>query len=231
MRSFLTCLLLFPSFLFSQHFSYPSINKKGQQIKDFIPAGWVILDSASGDLNNDHLNDISIILQHKDSLTLINAEEDTVITQPRILIILLKTNSGNSFQLTEQSNSFILEHDNSAMDDPFLELTIINGILEIRFHLFYNIGGWYTSGTSYKFRYQEGEFALIGADHFSIHRATLDFVEYSFNFLTKKRSLTKGNDNTGKKKTTWKSLNIYPLKSLKTFTKPFTWEIEPDLYL
>jgi len=232
MQPFLAGMLLFLSHsLYSQDFSYPLITKKSQKVKDFIPAGWIILDSASGDLNNDRLKDIAVILQHKDSVTLINTDEDTVMTQPRILIILLKTNTDNSFQLSEQSNSFILKHDNSAMDDPFRELNIINGILEIKFHLFYNIGSWYTSSTSYKFRHQKGEFVLIGADHFSIHRATMDFEEYSFNFLTKKRSLTIGNDNTGKKKITWKSLTIYPLKTLNTFTEPFTWKIEPDLYL
>ena len=191
-------LLFLVHSLFSQNFSYPLINKKAQQVKDFLPAGRIILDSASGDLNNDHLTDIAVILQHKDSVTLINIDEDTVITQPRILIILLKTNTDNSFPLSEQNNSFILKHDNSAMDEPFQELNVMNGILEIKFHLFYNMGSWYTSIASYRFRLQKGEFVLIGADHFSIHRATLDFEDYSFNFLTKKRSLTKGNDSTGK---------------------------------
>ena len=127
-------LLFLVHSLFSQNFSYPLINKKAQQVKDFLPAGRIILDSASGDLNNDHLTDIAVILQHKDSVTLINIDEDTVITQPRILIILLKTNTDNSFPLSEQNNSFILKHDNSAMDEPFQELNVMNGILEIKFH-------------------------------------------------------------------------------------------------
>ena len=47
--------------------------------------------------------------------------------------------------------------------------------------------------------------------------------------MTKKRVLTKGNDDKGTKKTTLKSLNIATLKTLKTFTEPFTWEVETDI--
>jgi len=53
MQPFLAGMLLFLSLtLFSQDFSYPLITKKGQKVKGFIPAGWIILDRASGDLNN-----------------------------------------------------------------------------------------------------------------------------------------------------------------------------------
>src|SRR4030095_1186015 len=134
-----------------------------------------------------------------DSIAVVKDVEDTVITQPRILIILFKNRADNSFELVQQSNSFILMHDSPTMDDPFHELNIYAGILEIKFRLFYNIGGWYASTASYKFRYQKQEFILIGADYFSIHRATMDFEEYSYNFLTKKRSLTKGNEEKGTK--------------------------------
>jgi len=85
--------------------------------------------------------------------------------------------------------------------------------------------------SAYKFRYQQHQFVLIGADNFSFHRATQDFEDYSYNFLTNKRVLTKGNDDKGTKKTTLKSLNIATLKTLKTFTEPFTWEVETDIYL
>jgi hypothetical protein len=74
-------------------------------------------------------------------------------------------------------------------------------------------------------------FVLIGADNSSFHRATHDYENYSYNFLTKKRTLTKGNDNNGKEKTTWKTVKISTLKTLKTFAEPFTWEVEKDIYL
>lgn len=216
---------------FGQDFAYPSIKSTGQNISDFVPTGWTILDSAYGDLNKDGTKDVAIIIQHIDSILLVNSLEDTVLTQPRILLILFRKPADKSYELIEQSNSFILKHDNPTMDDPYQEMTINNGILVVRFHLFYNMGSWYVTNAVYKFRYQQGQFVLIGADNSSFHRATHDFEDYSYNFLTKKRALTKGNDNKGTKKTTWKSLNISQLKTLKTFVEPFTWEVEADLYL
>ena len=214
-----------------QNFSYPSIKTTGQSIIDFVPTGWTILDSAYGDLNYDGVKDAAIVIQHRDSVLLLNSLGDTVFTKPRVLLVLFKKPSENCFQLVEQSNSFILKHDNPAMDDPYQELAVNKGILEIKFHFFYNMGSWYVTNAVYKFRFQQGQLVLIGADNSSFHRATHDFEDYSYNFLTKKRALTKGNDNKGTKKTTWKPLNISQLKTLKTISEPFTWEVEKDFYL
>ena len=213
-----------------QDFSYPSINLKGQKLDDFVPNGWTIIDSAKGDLNKDGIADAAIILQHKDSVTLIKSE-DTILTQPRILLILFKNHSDKSFHLLEQSNTFILNHDNLIMDDPYQGLTIDKGILKIDFHLFYNMGSWYTTSSTYKFRYDGKEFLLIGADLSTIHRATLDYEDYSYNFLTNKRSYTKGNEEKGTKKTTLKRVTILKLMTFKTFNEPYSWEIENDIYL
>jgi len=233
MRHFLTIILLTAFFevSYGQNFTYPSIKSKGQCITDFVPVDWTILDSAYGDLNRDAIMDAAIILQHKDSVLLVNNLKDTVLTQPRILLIFFRRSVDNSFTLIEQSNSFILKHDNSAMDDPYQELAINNGVLQVKFHLFYNMGSWYVTDAVYKFSYQQEQFVLIGADHFSFHRATHDFDDYSYNFLTKKRIWTFGNDNKGTKKMTRKSLNISSLKTLKTFNEPFTWEVEKDIFL
>jgi len=212
-----------------QRFSYPSIISKGETLADLAPVGWTVLDSAFGDLNKDGLKDAAIILQYIDSVELVN-DEGSVLAQPRILIIAFKNPDGG-FQLVEQSNSFILKHDNPAMDDPYQGLTISTGVLEIKFQLFYNAGSWYVTNAAYKFRYQHGQFVLIGADNFSFNRATHDYEHYSYNFLARKRILTKGNDNERRERRSSKVLTISTLKTLKTFNEPFTWEIEKDFFL
>jgi hypothetical protein len=216
---------------YGQDFTYPAIKSIGQSIIDFIPAGWIVLDSAYGDLNNDGVKDAAIILQHKDSVLLVNSSEDTVMTQPRILLLLFKNRANNKLSLIEQSNSFILKHDNAIMDDPYQGILIEKGILKIDFHLFYNMGSWYSTSSTYKFRYDGKDFKLIGADYTTIHRATLDYEDYSYNFLTKKRSYSKGNDQSGIKKTTLKTFALTPLKTFKTFKEPYSWEIETDINL
>jgi hypothetical protein len=234
MRPILTfILLLVLECSFAQNFSYPSIWQSGSSITDFVPSSWTIIDSALGDLNKDNLIDYAVVLQHADSVTISKTEDDivdTVLTQPRMLLILFKS-SNNSLYLAEQNNSFILNHDNPDMEDPYQFCKIDKGILQIAFRLFYNMGSWYVNNATYKFRYQNNQFALIGAEYRSFHRASQDFEEYSYNFLAGKRSLTSGNEEKRTKKTEWKTLKIFPLQTLKTFHQPFTWEVEDDMYL
>ena len=230
--TFISTLVI--SLSFGQNFSYPAVSETGQTTRDFVPAGWTILDSATGDLNKDKLNDAIIVLQHTGSLLLIKpgeAMEDTVLMQPRMLVILFRNPKDNNFYLVEQNNSFILNHDDPSMDDPYQGINIYKGIFQINFHRFYNMGSWYTTKTHYKFRYQNTRFILIGASYFTIHRSTLDFEDYSYNFLTKKRSLIKGNDNNRIKKTYWKPIKIDALRTLKIFKEPYSWEVETDIYL
>jgi len=218
-----------------QNFSYPAVKNEGMTFTDFIPVGWTIKDSVSGDLNNDKNNDLVIVLQLNDSIKLIKQEgnyTDTVTTQPRILLILFRNLPANKFILAEQSNSFILNHDNPTIEDPYQSIKINQGILQIDFQLFSNMGSWSVTSTSYKFQYQDKDFVLIGADNNSFNRSTNDYENYSYNFLTNKWSLTKGNDNSNRKpKTKRHSLDLKKLKTLKTFKQPYTWEVTKDIYL
>lgn len=234
MRNFFTFILTINlGIAYGQVFSYPTIQNagSGRHMTDFVPTGWAILDSAMGDLNNDGTNDVVLILQQTNGLTIVNKATDTAQTKARILLLLLKNPVSHNYEVTEQSNSFILKYDNDMMEDPYLGLTINKGILEIRFYLFYTTGSWYVTNAAYKFRYQQGEFCLIGAEKSSFHRATHDYEEYSYNFLSNKRILTKGNENKGKKKIFSKTLDKRPLKTIKTLIEPFSWEVEPDVIL
>ncbi len=231
MKTLLTFILtLFLGLSYGQSFSYPAISSKGHRLNDFVPFGWTILDSAKGDLNQDGRKDAVIILQHDDSVRLIKSE-DTILTQPRILVILFKNTSDSSFHLSEQSNSFILTHDDPFMDDPYQEMTIDKGVLKLNFHTFFTSGSWYTTSGTYKFRYDGKEFILIGAELFTIHRATLDYENYSYNFLTNKRNYTKGNDQKATKRTTVKNVTISKPMTFNNFSQPFSWEVEKDISL
>ena len=94
------------------------------------------------------------------------------------------------------------------------------------------MGSWFVTNTSYKFYYKNNEFVLIGADNNSFHRGTHDFEDYSYNFLNKRWSYTKGNRNSEQKpQVEWHTLELKELKTLKTFRKPYTWEVTKDNYL
>ncbi|HOF15514.1 MAG TPA: hypothetical protein PLF32_02600 [Bacteroidales bacterium] len=229
-RQILTIVFILTfEFAFGQNFSYPTINSQGKDVESFIPKDWTLLDSVQGDLNKDNCKDLVLVIQHKDSVQL---DENSELTQPRMLLILFYNKAKNLYNLAEKSESFILPHDDSYMTDPYVGMSISNkGVLTIEFEFFATMGSYGSSTSSYKFRYQNNEFALIGADDYYVHRATGEFGERSFNFLTKKLKVTEGHIDSDKKKVVWRDLDIKELKTLKTFKRPFTWEIEKNSYI
>ena len=97
MRHYLTFVLtIFFAVTYGQEFSYPAIKLTGRSITDFVPVGWTILDSAYGDLNKDGKKDAAIVIEHKDSISLENSLEDTVLTHELLewadaIIVMEKT--------------------------------------------------------------------------------------------------------------------------------------------
>ena len=232
MRILLTIIfLLHFGFVFGQNFSYPSINMQAKDINNFIPNNWKLLDSAQGDLNKDKQTDLALILQYKDSISIVNKDDDSIVTQPRILIILLYDPTTNQYQLVEKSNSFILYHDDPNMEDPYQDISINSGILKIDFSFFMFSGGWGMYHNSYKFRFQDTSFVLIGADESYVHRATGESEDRSYNFLTKKVKVSTGTISSDKQKVIWRTIDLKEQKTLKTFKEPFSWEVEKDFYL
>ena len=233
-KAFLTLVfLLIAAISFGQNFVYPVIKQKGISPTDFVPAGWKILDKAVGDLNNDKQADAVLILQNIDSVLLTNAEddyEDSILTQPRILVILFKNTSDKLFHLAEQSNTFILTYDYPDFLDPYQSTSISNGILQINFY-WYPTSGNNITDYSYKFRFTRNDFYLVGADYEEHNKAIYDFVTYSYNFLTQKRILSKGNWDKKTKKSRTTAIHINPLKTIKTLKQPYEWEVENGIYL
>ncbi|GGF16582.1 hypothetical protein [Flavobacterium limi] len=206
---------------------------EGQSISDFIPIDWKLLASAKGDLNNDKNDDIAFIIQYKDSVSIEKIEFDekeTVVTQPRILILAFFNPIQKKYEVIEQSNSFILNHDDPNMSEPFQNIEIKKGILRIDFQIFMNAGSWSMSNNSYVFRYQQNEFKLIGADYNYLHRGSGETENRSYNFSTKKVKISTDDNSGSKEKTLLRPFKYDKLKTFKTFI-PFTWEIEKDFYL
>jgi hypothetical protein len=218
----------------------PVMETEGQSISDFAPKNWKVIRTASGDLNRDSIADAAIVIQEMDPKKIIIDHDglgtDTLDTNPRILIILFKDATSNTFKLQEISRTFILNHYSPTMDDPFDGIMISNGILEIGFHLWYSVGSWYQTFLEYKFRFQKNGFSLIGAEFQETDRGTMEGLSRSFNFSTRKMSETKTkfeNDEKGeqveKTATEWKRLDIKEPKTLKTFLRPMTWTIQMDV--
>lgn len=96
-------------------------------------------------MNNDKIYDFAFVLQHNDSVTVIKHDpnfnpnyNDTLIFQPRILCIAFYNTTTKQYDLIEQSDSFILCHDNPNMEETFQDISISEGVLQIDFFIFMN---------------------------------------------------------------------------------------------
>ena len=234
-------MLFSAAFGFGQDFvmptenDYPKIEKYGQKPEDFVPKNWKLVEKACGDLNADKIQDCALVVKGNDAKFLNKNEglgQEVFNTNPRMLIILFKNQAGNRYELAEQSNSFIVIPDSPTMSEPFQAVKIKNGVLQLDFEIWMSAGGWGATQASYKFKYINNEFALIGADKTESMRNTGETETRSYNFLTNRMSVNTGNftkDTKGKIK--WKTYRVGKLKTFRTFPKPFEWEIEKDYFI
>lgn len=211
---------------------YPSPEKYGQKIEDFVPKNWKLIDKAVGDLNGDKIQD-GVIVVKGNNRKFINKNDGLGVpefdTNPRMLIVLFRNKTEKRYEIAEQSNSFIIIPESPTMSEPFKSAKIKNGVLWLDFEQWYSAGSWGASEMSYKFKYLNGEFALIGADKTESMRNTGETETRSYNFLTNRMSITTGNfDKKVKPKTRWKMFKVKELKTFRSFKEPFGWEIEPD---
>lgn len=215
-----------------QPITYPTLALTGKKYLDFEPKGWRTLDADKGDLNKDGYDDHVIVFERNTYHTAIE-NDDTLVYKPRMLAIVFYNKPTGKFNLVAQSNTFILTDDTTNFFiEPFVRARITAGYIYITNILAATRETMQETSTTYKFRYQKNDFALIGAEYKSYHPRSLYYTKRSFNFLTKKWLETTGYEEHGDTPTeTWHTLDMPQLKTLKTFTKPYSWEVSKDVYL
>jgi len=211
---------------------YPKIKESASKTSDFIPAGWKILGEAKGDLNGDKIADVAVVLQGTNPKFISKNDSlgtETFDTNARLLIVLF--GGKDCYKLIEQSKTAVASSDSPTMEEPFDSVEIKNGVLQLEQHIFMSAGGWTTSRHTYKFRYQNAGFAVIGADIVSVQRNTGEMEDRSYNFLTRKVKIGKGSIENDKTKNTTRNLKSAKMQTLKSFPKAFEWEVEKDFYI
>ena len=187
----------------------------------FVPQGWTVLETASGDLNRDGKIDAALIIQQNNPNNIKSHEglgSDRLNLNPRKLLILFQTAQG--YQLITENDSLPTENDEESpcLADPLEDggMSITKGLLKINLHYWLSCGSWYVTNNSYTFRYQNNNLSLIGFDSNDFHRASGDITERSINFSTSKVKTTTGKnefaDASQPIKVQWSTLkNKYPL--------------------
>jgi hypothetical protein len=148
------------------------IDNLPNELLEFVPTNFSVLDTISGDLNLDKINDYILVLKK-------NGEEKTsdVIDNPerRPLLILLR-DKDNKLQNVRRNNNTVYCIDcGGMMGDPFMGITIKNGYFSVEH---YAGSAWrWTRIITYKYSKQENEWFLHKDGSESFHASEPDKVE------------------------------------------------------
>jgi len=173
-------------------------------LQKHVPKDWEIIAQANGDLNSDGQVDTALIIQSKNPKML-----------NRKLVVFFKQE--NSFRqiITQDLPKWTYRADENCVDDALLGggLEIKNNILDIIFNDMNTCSNWYGQASTYRFKWINSQFKLIGFEYWFINKTDGELKTYSGNFLTKRLKTTIGNEfkDNVKPKESWKKLTpIHP---------------------
>lgn len=220
---------------------YPEIPRFGRSVSSFVPSGFKVFKSASGDLNEDGHKDAALVVIGTSEKFLYNSKDGWVKdfdTNPRILLILFKEPKNGGYKLIAQNNSYIPSQDSPSQSEPLQNLSIRRGVLRLDFEIWYSMGSWGATNSNHKFRYQNGEFFLIGADREDYMRndSTTNISSYNFSTMRVKR-VEKTRENLDSRPAfrkpiiTWERIRNSKIRRLSELGQAFSWEIEKDAFI
>lgn len=183
----------------------------------YIPSGYRLLETISGDLDKDGVADKVLLVKGTDSTMIVTDETHGKLDRNRRGLIILLRRGKHFRQVLTNLSCFASElEDGGVYYAPELSLYIKKG----------NLYAHYAHGrygyTKYTFRFQNGDFELIGYDH-SENSGPVVNKFTSVNFAAK-RMVEKININTNATggdevfKTYWETIPVKTLLKLSVIT-------------
>lgn len=182
----------------------------------FVPIGWKLEHIAGGDLNNDGLEDIALVIRSDDPKLVIKDPEnwgnDTFDSNPRTIIIAL-AEKGVGYRRVGTNHLLIPRIEDPVIDDPFEDqnLVIAQGLLKLTIGLWVRTGGEASHNNSFTFSYHNGAVRLIGYDEEETNPRAGTRLTTSVNYLTGKMKVDEGSLEHDRVETQWVRLARKPL--------------------
>lgn len=235
-----TKLILFFLFCYTavhaQPFKFPLLPEYGKSIATLVPQNWKIIDSVSGDLNNDAVKDLAFVIEFYRPVKENRAygdNETEIITEmqkPRILAVYFRRSANGAYRLSTQNNNFILRADEGGeLGDPLRPMTISSNQLNLAFQG----GGNWRWKLNYSFKYQDKNWLLTQANNYAYQEGSGEVNDKRYDFVKNKKTVVSGSVSSGTlaSETFEQPLNIKTMRTFETFKKPWTWEIKPNEFL
>ena len=170
----------------------PQLAKEGRTIEEVVPNGWDI-QSATGDLNKDGIEDFVLIVRPNDPAHIKTRDDGFEYNfNPLFLAVYFGSTSG-------VYKRFKVWYDTiSGREDEEREITnevsiTPKGAIDISVSSWSSMGTAATGGSTYRYRFQSGDFYLIGEESSWLNRMTGEGESTSINYLTGQKEITTGN--------------------------------------
>jgi len=149
-----------------------AVDNLPSELLPFLPTNYSVLDTVSGDLNLDGINDYILVLKKNGEDTLSNVIDNP---EKRPLLILLR-DKNNKLKLVRRNDNTVYCIDcGGMMGDPFMGITIKNGYFSVEH---YGGSAWrWTRIITYKYSKQDNEWFLHKDGSESFHAAEPEKVE------------------------------------------------------
>ena len=191
-----------------------SLRQQGTDVSNIVPTGWEV-NKATGDLNKDGIDDLVLVVKPDFKENTMTRDDGYVYNfNTPILAIYFGTPDG-SFKQWKEYPDVIPADGEGVSVDVILKVTSRN-TLSITTEVFHSMGSWSNEQYTYVYRFQNGDFYLIGKQTEEMKRNTGEIETVSENYLTWKRQVVIDNafEQDFNKKETWTKLPKTKLKKL-----------------
>lgn len=191
--------------------------KEGRTVEEIVPEGWEE-QHVKGDLNKDGIEDLVLVVLSNDPAHIKTRDDGYQYNfNPKVLTVYFGSPSGVYKQFKAWDKAIPGREDEYTDTEADISITP-KGVMDIRVSYWSSAGTADTGGTTYRYRFQSGDFYLIGEESGWFSRMTGEGERISINYLTGQKHITTGNmiENTGLRTKKLK-LKKEPLRLLGSF--------------